>query len=75
MILQLNPTIGCYIPRLSTEGYIHFLVDRGNEDFFFFLVLTDKGEWWVLNNREVRGIKNSSLGRDSINNDNQSAHG
>lgn len=63
MITQLHTPIGCYIPSQDCEGYIHFIRDGGLEDFFYFIILTDKGEWRELNNREVRGCFNITAGR------------
>mgnify|MGYP003622160205 CR=1 FL=1 len=63
MITQLHTPIGCYIPSLETEGYTHFIRDAGLEDYFYFIILTDKGEWWELKNQDVRGTFNITAGR------------
>lgn len=74
MVIQLHTPIGCYIPRLDREGYIHFFIDRGNEDYIYFVVMTDDGEWWTLSNREIRGTVNYTNDRPTINKEQKSLY-
>lgn len=62
-ITEPNNYIGCYIPTRNDEGRIIAIVDRGIEDYLFFLVITDSGEFWELPQTEVRATFNITAGR------------
>lgn len=62
-ITELNNPIGCYIPHMQAEGRILCIIERGIEDYLFFLVLTDAGEFWELDQTKVRGTYNQTSNR------------
>lgn len=57
------------IPLETTRGYgyAHFIIDLGSEHNLQWVTLISDpphtGEWWTLDNSEVRGTKNSTLQR------------
>src|ERR1700748_2036012 len=61
-MLQLNPPLPLNTPK--GEGFAHFLIDYGPEsDLYWTVFITETGEIWTFSNREVRAIKNITLGR------------
>lgn len=62
MIIQLNPPIPLKTPK--GEGLAWFMIDYGQEFDNMWVVAIDKnGEIWTFQNREVRAIKNITMGR------------
>lgn len=75
MILQLNPPLPLFSIPHQEEGYAHFLLEYGIENYFYFIVALEKtGELWILSNRDVRATKNFTAERPSINKDGYSAY-
>lgn len=62
-IKELKNYIGCYVPSKDIEGRIIAIIDRNVEDYLFFLILLDNGEFWELPQTEVRGTYNITAGR------------
>jgi hypothetical protein len=61
MMLQLNPPIPIGTPR--GEGYAMVLIDYSQEHDLLWVVFLDSGEAWTFANRDIRVIKNITLGR------------
>ncbi len=62
MMLQLDPPIPLNTPK--GEGLAHILTDLGVEYDLQWTVFIDKtGECWTFSNRQVRAIKNITMGR------------
>lgn len=62
MILQLNPPIPLNTPR--GEGLAHLVTDYGPEhDLMWTVFINETGECWTYSNREVRAVKNITMGR------------
>ena len=68
-MLQLNPPIPMYIPEQDIEGWAHFIIDYGPESYVYFVILTDKGEWWTYDNTKVKGCINKTMNRYEKNRD------
>lgn len=63
MILQLNPSIPVEILGKG-KGETIFLIDYGAEwDLLWVVALDSNGEVWTVPNKDIRFIKNYSLGR------------
>lgn len=63
MLLQLNPPIPI---NVLDKGYgeCHFIIDYGPEhDVLWGVALDSNGEVWWVPNKDVRFIKNYSVGR------------
>jgi len=68
MILRLDPPIPFFCVPLQEECQAHILLEYGLETFVYFIVVMDKtGEVWLFPNRDLRGTKNFTLDRPSIN--------
>jgi hypothetical protein len=62
MILQLNPQFPVNCPK--GEGYAIALLDYSQDhDLFWIIAITETGEIWTYPNKEVRALKNITLGR------------
>lgn len=63
-ILQLNPSIPVAVIGKGTAECVAWF-DYGKEDDLIWLCLMDDtGEAWLVPNRDVRAIKNYSIGRN-----------
>lgn len=61
-MLQLDPPLPMNTPK--GEGMAHVLIDYGPEsDLYWTVFITETGEIWTFSNREVRAVKNITLGR------------
>jgi hypothetical protein len=64
MILQLDPPLWLDTPK--GEALAHFLIDYGIEnDFYWVCAQQESGECWTWGNRDVKFVKNITLGRMS----------
>lgn len=62
MLIQLDPPIPMTCPKGSGLAYI--LIDYGIDyDLHWVIFLDANGEIWTYPNREVRAIKNITIGR------------
>lgn len=62
MIHQLNPSIPLMTPK--GEGLAWAIIDYSEEhDLFWVVAINETGEVWTFNNKEVRAIKNITMGR------------
>lgn len=61
MILQLDPPIPVATPK--GEGYAMLVLDYSQEHDLMWVVFLDSGEVWTYGNKDIRAIKNVSLGR------------
>lgn len=62
MIHQLNPSIPLITPK--GEGLAWAMIDYGEEhDLIWIVAINETGEIWSFNNREVRAVKNITMGR------------
>lgn len=67
-ILQLNPTIPVSTPK--GDGYALFLIDYSTEhDLYWVVAINDTREIWTYPNKEIRVVKNITMGR--VDNSNQ----
>lgn len=65
MILQLNPSIPVNTPNGTGEAIL--IIDYGKEDDLLWTVFLDEtGQCWTFNNKEIRAIKNVSIGRNNV---------
>jgi len=65
MILQLNPSIPVNTPKGPGEAIL--IIDYGKEDDLLFTVFLDEtGQCWTFNNKDIRAIKNVSIGRTTV---------
>jgi len=65
MILQLNPSIPVNTPKGVGEAIL--IIDYGKEDDILWTVFLDEtGQCWTFNNKEIRAIKNVSIGRENV---------
>jgi len=65
MILQLNPSIPVNTPKGTGEAIL--IIDYGKEDDILWTVFLDEtGQCWTFNNKEIRAIKNVSIGRENV---------
>jgi hypothetical protein len=62
VILQLNPPIPVSTPR--GEGYAMLVIDYSQEHDLLWCVFLDFGEVWTFQNKDIRVIKNQTLGRN-----------
>lgn len=62
-MLQLNPSIPVFIPKINMKGYAIGWIDYSQEHNLIWIVALDNGEIWLYENHEVRIQKNISLGR------------
>lgn len=63
MMLQLNPQIPVFVPGKG-EGYAIALIDYSQDhDLHFVIGFDSTGDIWVVPNKDVKLIKNYSLGR------------
>jgi hypothetical protein len=61
-MVQLNPAIPVMTPL--GEGYAQFIIDYSAEhDLYWTVFITKTGECWTFSNREIRAVKNITLGR------------
>ena len=73
MLLQLDPPLPLETPKGA--GLAHILVDYGPEhDLYWTVFLDTNGECWTFSNREVRALKNISLGRVGVEKPRSSPH-
>lgn len=64
MFTQLNPYIPLYVVDKKTSGQAIGVIDYSkDDDLLWVIILDDTGEVWCVNNANVRGVKNYSLGR------------
>lgn len=62
MILQLSPPLPLTCPK--GEGHAWLVIDEGPEhDLQWVIAIHDTGEIWTYQNRDVRAVKNITLGR------------
>jgi hypothetical protein len=65
MFTQLNPYIPLYVVDRKTTGQAIGVIDYSkDDDLLWVIILDDTGEIWCVNNRNVRGVKNYSFGRE-----------
>jgi hypothetical protein len=65
-MLQLNPSIPVEVTGKGTGEAVGWF-DYGKEDDLMWLVALDStGEAWLVPNRDIRFIKNYSIGRTFI---------
>ena len=63
MITQLNPPIPVRTPH--GEGIAHMVIDYGVEhDLIWVVFQDDGGQCWSWQNRDIRAVKNITIGRD-----------
>ena len=61
-MLQLNPMIPMWTPK--GEGYAFLVIDYSQEHNLLWVVaLNDGGEVWAFPNKDIRLMKNFSMGR------------
>lgn len=66
MILQLNPPIPLDTPK--GPGLAHMVIDYSIEhDLNWVVFIEATGECWTFSNRDVRAVKNITLGRTNPN--------
>ncbi len=63
MMLQLNPTIPVYSCEHKMNGYAFVIQDYSQEHYSLFLVGLDNGEFWWINQKQLRLQPNISLER------------
>lgn len=64
MILQLSPSIPVETLNQGT-AQAFLVIDYGEEyDLFFTVALDSNGQIWTINSKDIRFIKNITLGRD-----------
>lgn len=64
MIIQLNPSIPVNTPKGNGEAIM--VIDYSKEDDLLFVVFLDEtGECWTFGNKDIRAIKNVSIGRNN----------
>lgn len=62
MLIQLDPPIPMTCPKGS--GLAYALIDYGIDyDLHWVIFLDNNGEIWTYPNREVRAVKNITIGR------------
>ena len=67
-IIQLDPPIPLFVPARNDYMEAQFLIDRGIERYsYFFGPLDSTGEYWELDNTEVRACNNVTVGRTGVN--------
>lgn len=65
MILQLNPSIPVNTPKGPGEAIL--IIDYSKEDDILWTVFLDEtGQCWTFNNKDIRAIKNVSIGRTTV---------
>lgn len=63
-MIQLNPSIPVYV-KDKGNGEAVILIDYSKEDDLMWVVALDSnGEVWTVPNKDVRFIKNYSIGRN-----------
>lgn len=66
-IIQLNPTIPMSVNGKG-NGYALAMIDYSQEhDLLFVVAIDSTGEIWTVSNREVRMLRNISMGRTLLN--------
>ena len=60
-LTQLNPMIPMSCPK--GEGYAIAMIDYSQEHDIIYVIALDNGEIWSYPNREVRMLKNVTMGR------------
>jgi hypothetical protein len=64
-MLQLNPPIPVITPKGS--GLAVLALDYGPEfDLLWTVFQDDTGECWTWNNKDIRGQKNITMGRNNV---------
>jgi hypothetical protein len=64
-LTQLNPPIPVITPK--GEGYAHLIIDYGPEFSLLWVCFQDDtGECWTWPNHEIRGPKNTTMGRHTL---------
>lgn len=63
-MLQLNPSLPVEVVNRGTAECVGWF-DYGKEDDLMWLCILDStGEAWLVPNKDIRGIKNYSIGRN-----------
>lgn len=62
-LLQLDPALPIFVPRLGQFGFVHVLRDDGIEHDTLFLCWLNDGTIWWLPQSQVRGCENATIGR------------
>lgn len=66
MIIQLNPQIPLITPKGKSQAIL--VIDYSEEhDLKWVCIQDDTGEVWAWSNDKVRGFKNTTMGRETIN--------
>lgn len=60
-ITQLNPMIPMKCPK--GDGFAIAMIDYSQEHDIIYVIALDNGEIWSYPNREVRMLKNVTMGR------------
>ena len=63
MFTQLNPYIPLYVVDKQKTGQAIGVIDYSKDDPLIWVVMFDDGEIWCVNNTNVRGVKNYTMGR------------
>jgi len=63
MFTQLNPYIPLYVVDKQKSGQAIGVIDYSKDDPLIWVVMFDDGEIWCVNNINVRGVKNYTMGR------------
>jgi hypothetical protein len=61
-LIQINPPLPLTTPK--GEALAHFIIDYGAEhDLIWVCFQNDTGECWSWSNKDVRAVKNVTMGR------------
>lgn len=62
-VTQCNPPIPCWIPKKKMYGLVVFRIEYGIDFDTYYDVWQDDGEIWMLNNKEIRAVDNTTYER------------
>lgn len=75
MIQRIDPPIPLYVVDKKCEGWAHWIIWMGIENYLYFVVALDpSGEIWTFPNTQVRFCVNYTADRPHINKDVMSQH-
>lgn len=63
-MLQLDPMLPVWSIRHNAAGYAFLVIDYSQEHDLLFTVALNNGEIWTICNKDLRFLKNVTMGRE-----------
>lgn len=63
-MLQLNPSIPVEVVDKGTAECVAWFDYSKEDDLMWLCIMDNTGECWLVPNKDIRGIKNYSIGRN-----------